>query len=256
MDFPKNAIIGLAVLLLLPLALGDAFIYDSMGNRIDLDYANYDFVSIGSNLPNINGNAISDFRFVTFSSLWPSSESSTFRNLYAKISSDNYYGNTNAILRYACSPQNISTSITITDFSNTWTTQGFAWIVLPYNFIPLEQTIGNTTINTTTGFYMSKCDFSVLNDNATIQIYHTPLTSINNKDFPAPNPDLEKLVGIETIDSNGTIRRSGTRDVISAGFDIIDLMMILTAMVIVVSLFIFLVLFFEFFIKTLRGDAS
>jgi len=253
-DNIKDALIlGLLAVMLLPMCLGNAFIYDSVGNRIDLDYANYDFVSIGSNLPNIPGGTISDFRFVIFSSLWPSSESSTFRNLYAKISSENYYGNATAILRYACSPQNVSTNITIADFSNTWEAQGFAWIVLPYNFIPLGTLIvGNITANTTAGFYMSKCDFSVLNDNATIQIYHTPLTTINTRDFSSPNTDLANLIGSRTIDTNGTTHITGTRGIISAGFDIMDLMLILTSMFLSIFFLIFTYILFEFFISLLK----
>jgi hypothetical protein len=254
LDNNKNVIIlGLLVVMLLPMCLGDAFIYDSIGNRIDLNYADYNFVSIGSNLPNTNGSTVSDFRFAVFSSIWPSSEWSTFRNLYAKIRSENYYGNATAILRYACSPQNISTNITIADFSNTWTTQGFAWIVLPYNFIPLgTQTIGNTTINTTSGFYMSKCDFNVLNDNATIQIYHTPLITINNRDFPSPNLNLANFIGAKTIDVNGTTHITGTRGIINAGFDILDLMLIITSMFIFIFFMIFTYIAFEYFISLLK----
>ncbi len=233
-------------LLSLSMGLGNAFITDNQGRWVNLDYTNYKFVSMGTDL--IGGYP----QYVSLTSWVPIIDN----QVYIRLSSHHYYGSPIAVLRQSCYPSNENITyadVNLSQVSATWESNGYAFFPLSTAFIPpltLSPT-GDITNASTNGIYALSCKFTLFQDNATLQLYASPKTT-SDKVFPIPNTDLANLIGTRTIDINGTTHITGVRSLINAGFDIMDLMLILTSMFIFVFFLIFTYIMFEYFISLLK----
>jgi hypothetical protein len=178
-DNIKNAIIlGLLAVLLLPMGLGDAFVTDSQGRWVDLDYGSYGFVSMGTDLQ------AGYSQYVSLASWVPILDN----QIYVRLSSQ-YYGSPTAIFRETCYPSDNTTyfDVNLSQVSATWESDGYAFFPLLTAFI-LPQTFTNTgqIINASTnGMYVLSCKFTLFQANATLQLYASPKTT-SDKIFFAP----------------------------------------------------------------------
>jgi hypothetical protein len=216
MDYNKNIIIiGLLVLLISPLATAYMYAHSPSGN-LDVNY---------------DTNLWSFTRFLDENSTTTLSFASSYNitNPFTVLKITRLPGdsNTAGLLTIDCGNVNVSKTYNLSAV-DSWVDEGFRVFSIPSTYIPYN------TDNTSRVQYQV-CDITLTSASAYLSLYAEPYPSLFQIQS-GQDPSLANMV-------------AGTRNIMTSGFVLLDMLIMITALVFFAVLIVFLWKLFEYFVS-------
>lgn len=234
MDCIKNVIAIALVIGLLGMATGQSiYITDEDYGAVDVNHEEEKFIT--ATTPLDDGEYT--YLFAKGTSIL------NYENLIIKaIDNDSAHGS-NTQLTFDCSGYNESNDWNISN-DKLWQDQGYSIYQLPVLFRSTSDYAGFTFDRDMVWIIM--CNVSVSGDDIYLQSYISPRSSrYVEEDFPTPSQPLSDLVG--------TDRNAGMRGILNIGFDIFAILIMITALVVLMYIFVMLWKLFEFFADKVKN---